>query len=185
MTYDWYTSDHHFGHKNITAYCNRPPNIDGTMAKRWRDQVGHDDTVLHLGDFALPDWRVDVDGWWSDLMHSLPGKIFLIPGNHDRKKNLAQLKRLGVTVIEPFVENGVWFAHKPQPTEGVMVHGHIHNNLYPFNLKGSKGIYRNISVEVTNYRPVTLADILAGRVGNSLKDVGCLTKDTDPEYNGK
>jgi len=183
MIYDWYTSDNHFGHKNITAYCNRPMNADGLMAKKWRARVGPTDTVLHLGDFALPDWRIDVDGWWSDLVHSLTGKIFLIPGNHDRAKNLLQLKRLGVTVIQPFVENGVWFTHKPQPTEIVNVHGHIHNNPYPVAIKESKGTYRNVSVEVTDYQPVTLADLLAGRTGNGPEDVGYLTKTTDPEYN--
>jgi len=53
----FFTSDHHFGHKNIIRFCDRPfanvTEMDEELVQRWNALVGHDDTVYHLGDFTL------------------------------------------------------------------------------------------------------------------------------------
>jgi calcineurin-like phosphoesterase family protein len=78
----WFTSDHHFGHKNILEYTKRPfANVDemnAEMVKRWNEKVGKDDTVYHLGDFALMS-----AGKVKQLREQLNGKIYLITGNHE------------------------------------------------------------------------------------------------------
>jgi len=79
---NWITSDHHFGHKNIIAYEDRPftsvQEMDAYMIKRWNETVSPDDTVYHVGDFALaPKWRI------RELVELLHGRIVLILGNHD------------------------------------------------------------------------------------------------------
>lgn len=78
----WFTSDHHFGHKNIIKYTNRPFNdvkeMDEELIKRWNERVQPDDEVYHLGDLGL--------GWPKELkklLKRLNGKIYLILGNHD------------------------------------------------------------------------------------------------------
>ena len=42
----WYTSDHHFGHRNIIGYCDRPfadtDEMNAAMVARWNDGVGED-----------------------------------------------------------------------------------------------------------------------------------------------
>lgn len=181
--YDWYISDTHWGHRNIIDYCGRPSNADGLMFTKWVERVGPNDTVLHLGDFAMPDWRVDVHGWWADLFARLTGKITLIPGNHDHKKHRAHMKRHGVTIGEPFVYQGVLWSHKPLTTDLFNVHGHIHNNKYPSGVDYARGKHRNISVEVTGYAPVRWSEIEAGLVGNTPEEVGVYRKSDDPERN--
>lgn len=81
------SSDHHFGHRNISRLAGRPfPDTDDgviemneALIEAWNSVVGSDDTVMVLGDFAMG--RVD---------HSLPvldrlnGTKHLIYGNHDK-----------------------------------------------------------------------------------------------------
>ena len=49
----WIISDTHFFHENIRRYCNRPENWQELIIKNWNDLVSPDETILHLGDFAL------------------------------------------------------------------------------------------------------------------------------------
>ena len=53
----FFTADHHFGHKNIIEYANRPfasvQEMNETLIARWNDVVGEDDEVYHLGDVGL------------------------------------------------------------------------------------------------------------------------------------
>lgn len=78
----FFTSDHHFGHANIIKFVQRPfadvDEMNAEMIKRWNEKVGKDDTVFHLGDFALmPSGKV------RQLREQLNGKICLITGNHE------------------------------------------------------------------------------------------------------
>lgn len=114
--------------------------------------------MLHLGDFALGKKE---NMLW--LMKSLPGNLFLIQGNHDR---------LGVEFCKinevSLIKAPVWleldnkkliFSHYPVfPLEPgwINLHGHIHNKtLDPPSLD-----HINMSVEVREYRPWQLKDIL-------------------------
>ena len=51
------TSDHHFGHTNITRYDERPygsvEEMDADMIARWNETVAPKDSVYHLGDIFL------------------------------------------------------------------------------------------------------------------------------------
>jgi calcineurin-like phosphoesterase family protein len=49
----WIISDTHFLHENIGRYCSRPDNWQELITKNWNDLVSPDETILHLGDFAL------------------------------------------------------------------------------------------------------------------------------------
>ena len=78
----WFTSDTHFGHKNIIKFSERPfsdvEEMDEVMIRRWNEVVGKDDTVYHLGDFAFLS-----TGKLRQLISRLNGKICLVNGNHD------------------------------------------------------------------------------------------------------
>jgi len=78
----WFTSDHHFGHKNVIEFSKRPfQNVDemnAEMIRRWNEKVGKDDIVYHLGDFGLMS-----AGKLRQIREQLNGKIHLIIGNHE------------------------------------------------------------------------------------------------------
>lgn len=82
----WFTSDNHFGHKNIKNFCpmTRPSyedvsEMDELMIHTWRAQVQPHDTVYCLGDFSFHN----AERTW-DILRQLPGYKHLILGNHDK-----------------------------------------------------------------------------------------------------
>lgn len=79
---NFYTSDPHFGHRNVIKYCNRPfasaDEMDEELIRRWNAVVGEDDQVFVLGDvFFCGKIRA------AEIMKRLTGHKFLIRGNHD------------------------------------------------------------------------------------------------------
>ena len=56
--------------------------MDGQLIKNWNQLVGHEDTVIHLGDFCFGDVKQ-----WEKYRNQLNGKIILIKGNHDKLQN--------------------------------------------------------------------------------------------------
>jgi len=99
------------------------------------------------------------------LVPLLNGKLYLMRGNHDRRGK-AFYDKLGITLVpDPFQmiyskKLRLVFSHRPiVPLEpGVLnLHGHIHNN--PVPELGSRNI--NMSIEVREYRPWRLSEILA------------------------
>jgi calcineurin-like phosphoesterase family protein len=84
---NFFTSDLHFGHKNIVTYTNRgkviPEGVSHTqwLMDIWKKQVRPTDTVYHLGDFAFLHQKKSIQ-----LLTELPGNKVLIHGNHDSDK---------------------------------------------------------------------------------------------------
>jgi len=78
----WFTSDTHFGHKNILQLSNRPfatvDEMNETIIANWNARVKPGDDVYHLGDVALCS-----RGKLRDILSRLNGNIHLIRGNHE------------------------------------------------------------------------------------------------------
>lgn len=172
VSYDWLTldtwiiSDTHFRHGNIIAYCNRPYNHDELMVENWESLVAPHEPILHLGDVF--SWYGENDA--REIIAALPGDIHFIPGNHDRKTQ-KKIAKAGWTRHRPFITeldgSLVAFTHYPlasPPEFDVNIHGHIHNNGWTIPLSDHQ-IRVNVSVEVINYRPVRLRDVLELNVG--------------------
>ncbi len=79
----FFTSDVHFGHRNVIGFCDRPyanvEEMDAAIIKQWNSQVKPEDEVFFLGDFGVIKSKVLED----DLVNQLNGKKHLILGNHD------------------------------------------------------------------------------------------------------
>ena len=79
----WFTTDLHFGHRNVIDFCERPyknvEEMDASIIKQWNSQVAPTDEVWFLGDFGI-NKRKCLD---KDLVDSLNGRKFIIIGNHD------------------------------------------------------------------------------------------------------
>ncbi|MGB1241923.1 MAG: metallophosphoesterase [Chitinophagales bacterium] len=83
MSKIFFTSDHHFGHKKILGFSNRPfadvDEMNEEMIKRWNEKVSPEDEVYHLGDVGLCSV-----GKLRKILNRLNGKIYLIKGNHEK-----------------------------------------------------------------------------------------------------
>ena len=163
----WIISDTHFFHENIGRYCNRPEenweNWQELIIKNWKYLVSPDDTILHLGDFSFGNKRN-----FYILTAMLKGRLFLIQGNHDRIiKSYCEIR--GVTLIKNSLnveisdQMKLIFSHRPiVPLEDgwINLHGHIHNVPPPIEGSNLGPNHINMSVEVREYRPWRLGDIL-------------------------
>ena len=166
----WIISDTHFFHtpvrlrrENIGRYCSRPENWQELIIKNWNDLVSQDETVLHLGDFALGN-----KSNFDLLSGILRGRLFLIQGNHDRiSKSYCETR--GVTLIKNSLNLQISdkmkliFSHCPiVPLEDgwINLHGHIYNVPPPPEGSNLGPSHINMSVEVREYRPWWLGDIL-------------------------
>jgi calcineurin-like phosphoesterase family protein len=80
----WFTSDPHFGHKNIIEYCHRPwsdiKKMNQGLIDNWNALVKEEDQVYLLGDVSFVD-----NEWTGSLLRKLHGVIYHIKGNHDKK----------------------------------------------------------------------------------------------------
>ena len=78
----YFTSDHHFGHKNIIRFSERPfsdvDEMNEELIKRWNEKIKPEDEVYHLGDVGLMS-----QGKLREILDRLNGKIYLINGNHE------------------------------------------------------------------------------------------------------
>ncbi len=78
----YFTSDLHFGHRNVIRFCDRPFEDEKDMAtgliKNWNDVVKPNDFIFSLGDFSWWTGRHEV----KKLVSQLHGKKYFIPGNH-------------------------------------------------------------------------------------------------------
>lgn len=170
-------SDTHFFHRNIVRYCGRPQNHERLMVENWQKVVGNDDVVLHMGDVFFSG-RNGYERYKHNIMPRLPGKNYLILGNHD-KKNI-DWAALGFTVIKPFhirYRNfDVSFDHYPMDRgeirkgeHHIHVHGHIHTNGYGHSSR-PKVNYRygnvNVSIEEMGYTPVPVTEVLDKAIKN-------------------
>lgn len=176
----WITSDQHWSHNNIRQYQDRPENHFELMYNKWNTVVKDTDTVFHLGDLVCYG-QVDTHPWFLD---GLRGHKYLLRGNHDKHSD-AWYERAGFTVIgdKPILwvapdDTIVCFSHAPDMPNSIHspyfggwdinIHGHIHGN--PYYVHTPDLDYRNVCVEVTDYAPVRLRDVLEGVAGRQKRD---------------
>ena len=161
----FFTSDTHFGDPRALRFDHRPfPTLeahDAGLIERWNAVVGPQDTVWHLGDFALGPSADRV----AALFAALHGTKHLIVGNNDGPDTLALP---GWASIGPYVElqqDGAWLilCHYAFRTWNGMgrgsldLHGHSHGALRPQTRQ------YDVGVDVWEFTPVTLEQIRSRR----------------------
>lgn len=188
----FFTSDLHFGHRNILEFCKRPFNsveeMDEALIENWNSVVKPNDFVFDLGDFAFaPNHR------WYELLARLNGKHVLILGNHDIIRwpgdNVMELfHRVEQQMILKIEDRWVYLNHYPflcyggswRSPEGAVfnLHGHVHSGPNC----GGKDCDRlsmrfpyqyDVGVDNNNYTPVSweqIKEIIENQVKNGLPD---------------
>lgn len=161
-------SDTHFYHKNIIEYCHRPfrdiEAMNQALISNWNSVVSSEDKVYHLGDFTMAHF---VEGQresykqayvrtCQELLAKLNGHKTLILGNHDAKAKVSMECGWGA-VEKQVVLEGFLLTHRPCEPTGYLanLHGHVHDKL-PFYRRDGEGVYFNISVDTTEYSPISL-----------------------------
>lgn len=178
----WFTSDMHYGHRNIIRYCARPfADVDEmreTMVTRWNEVVRPEDTVYVLGDFSL-DQRQP-----RQVLPRLLGEKHLIVGNHDlchprKPKGVAKNTRMyldagfATVELESFLEvDGYeirlhhmpyrgdsheqerYHEWRPQDMGHWLFHGHVHEKWK------TRDRMINVGVDQWDFRPVALETLM-------------------------
>lgn len=156
-------------HKRVIQYSSRPwdtlEQMHEGLIKNWNARVGKEDRVFVLGDFSFgskPQIR--------ELVPRLHGKKILIKGNHDMRNGVFYVEA-GFASVSHFpifytdesrgITQRFILSHEPVfPAVGdlINIHGHLHNGVNPDFYAPQ---HYCVSVEQTDYRPITLPDILA------------------------
>jgi len=161
----FFTSDNHHFHANMIKYESRPfKNVDDMtiqMIDKWNKKVSKNDSVYILGDFAFGDAESV-----SKLLDKLNGNKFLIKGNHDYYLKDREIHKKFGWVEDYYMlkYNGLKIVlfHYPiavfdcQHYESIHLHGHIHSRILEPKIKNAY----NVGVDVNNYEPVSLEEIL-------------------------
>jgi calcineurin-like phosphoesterase family protein len=161
----FFTSDTHFGHGGALGLYRRPfasvAAMNEAMVERWNETVGPEDTVWHLGDFAIRQRPTVV----ADLFTRLNGRKHLVAGNNDPP---ATRDLEGWESVQSYIEIeadsiSLVLCHYPfRSWRGmgkgwVNLHGHSHGRLKPLPRQFDVG------VDIWGFRPVNLSEILRSR----------------------
>lgn len=172
----FYTADQHFGHKNIIKFCNRPfkdiKEMDEVLIENWNNRVMADDTVYLLGDLIF---RSDKHASW--YIEKLNGIKHLILGNHDYKwiKNCNLQKYFASVSTYIEINDGetrLAISHYPMLSWGgaargtLHIHAHVHNNREGFVFETLQQMDNafNAGVEINEYKPVTLEELISNNI---------------------
>lgn len=160
----WFISDTHFFDRNILTFLRKDGSLlrsgfnsieemNELIVENWNKVVKPEDRVYHLGDVAFS--KKDLE-----ILNRLNGSKILIKGNHDTLELKEYIKYFkDIRAYKVISELGFIFSHIPIHPDGLKgrlgynIHGHLHEKIY------SDKHYINISVEQTNYCPLSLEDL--------------------------
>ncbi|MGH7249580.1 MAG: hypothetical protein ACREGC_01265 [Minisyncoccia bacterium] len=160
----WLITDTHFGHDKMVQYCGRPTNFANIIFHNLTVNLKYDDLLIHLGDFCIGN-----DSYWHNwFCHSLPGKKWLVRGNHDRKTNNFYLSRgwdfVSTNFMDTLFGQRILFSHIPTaktPDWDINIHGHLHNSTHHPEVDSILSPHHKLfAIEYTNYQPVLLDKFL-------------------------
>lgn len=158
MINTWFTSDTHFGHKNILEFEPeaRPfktlEEMHEVMIDRWNSVVRDKDIVYHLGDFAFGRANLEI-------AKRLNGTKRLVMGNHDTYRSADYLsffdRLLGVTFWKMCILSHVPVHPANLGSRAFLnVHGHMHSK------KVKRAIGMALDVPQEDGRIVTMSTIV-------------------------
>ena len=158
-------SDTHFGHENILSFTDEHKNVlrsfsdvdemDALMVENWNKLVKDDDIIYHLGDVFF--------GKGHKVLPYLKGRKRLVLGNHDNPKSEHIMKNFQkIMMWRMFPDLNCVLTHVPIHETSIgkvqyNLHGHIHRQKSPSER------HINCCVEVNNYTPVSIEDIMKGK----------------------
>ena len=166
----YFTSDLHFGHKNVLRMGNRPfadiEEMNAALITNWNRRVSDLDEVYILGDISLAkNWKVVYE-----FLRPLHGKKYLIKGNHEHylrdRKFLQHYFELITDYHElRYNEKHFILSHYPfwewngKYRGSIHLYGHVHAG-DSFFLQEYFGKCYCVGVESNAYTPVSIEEII-------------------------
>jgi calcineurin-like phosphoesterase family protein len=156
----FFISDTHFGDHRVLNLYPRPfasvAAMDAGLIAQWNEVVGVDDEVWHLGDFARTAALA------AAILPRLNGKKRLVLGNNDPPPDpgagwlsVAEYAETRVDGIDLVLCHYPFRRWKGMDRGSINLHGHSHGRLRPLLPRQF-----DVGVDVRNYRPVRLAELL-------------------------
>lgn len=134
--------------------------MNKAIVENWNTVVSPNDVVYHLGDCFMG--QIDIV---KEYGSQLNGEIHVIPGNHDTKNRIAEMKKLGWIIENSLYKlqyNGVNFVmihERPEnmlsDSSKIILYGHVHDAAP----KGLVDWTYHVGVDTNNLTPVNLDDI--------------------------
>lgn len=134
----FFTSDHHFFHKNIIKLCDRPfkdlDEMHTALINNWNEVVHEDDTVYVVGDFSFG--RANKT---REILKRLKGDKILVIGNHDfhLKDKLTGVDTFGMEIDQ---SNQSWSDEDIPDFHAFITISHFPYRVKYFETVGSKTI---------------------------------------------
>lgn len=167
----WFSSDHHWCHKNILRFCHRPfatiEEMDAKLIENWNRCVQPYDHIWHLGDFAFRQRASETAGIFAQLN----GVKHLIRGNHDDKSVFAlpwasqqdykELKIDGTHLVLCHYAIVEW--HRSR-YGSLHLHGHHHGTLSPYSNR------IDVGVDCFDFCPVSFEQLRSQMVGKKIDE---------------
>lgn len=164
MSNVWFSADTHFNHFKIIEYTNRPfktvEEMNETIIANWNSRVKPEDTVILNGDFCFKnDGTIKAIDWEKRLN----GKIVFIKGNHDNNNSCSAIIE---NMVIKYGGKQLFIVHDPANCNlnyDINLTAHVHEKWKVKEAKSfpKKSILINIGVDVWNFMPVTINQILA------------------------
>lgn len=173
----WFSSDLHLDHANIIRFCNRPfadvPEMNEKLIEYHNSLVQPNDHWYCLGDVSIARGGRLVQDRFIKLVKRFNGHKRLLLGNHDHLPTKTYVEAGFEKIYATWrgIDN-ILLSHYPihprsMGSAKANVHGHTHNNEKPYEpvvTIGSDGkvVYKpyvNLSIEVIDYKPVSLDQV--------------------------
>lgn len=167
----WFSSDLHFGHKNVCKLCNRPfdsvNHMNQMLIQNWNSLVHPTDHVMFLGDLALCN---TMDARAS--ARKLNGIKYWLWGNHDNKQLINYCSDLfewsGDYLEIKAGDQEIVLNHYPMMSwsgknrDVWQLHGHCHGNLTrdPLNKQiVDRSLMLDVGVDCHDYKPISYCQV--------------------------
>ena len=152
----FFTSDQHYGHKNIIKYCNRPfsclQEMDEILIQNHNEIVKNEDIIIQAGDFAFVNSRHKAEEYFKRLK----GRHFYLKGSHDKWMPKFTLQIWEKTIQKQFIVVCHYCIKTWERSHYNSWHlyGHSHGGLKPV------GKSWDIGVDNNNFYPVSFEQIV-------------------------
>lgn len=153
---NYYTSDCHFGHRNILKFRPEFSSIEehDNIIFDQISKLNKKDILFILGDFIFDCENYD---YYINTLNKMSCRFKVIFGNHDTLKLLNEPKF--EIQLPLFSHKNIWLSHAPiHSKELSFKRGNLHGHLHKYKLDDVR--YLNVNLDVNNYKFISFDEFI-------------------------